>query len=191
MTRILIMGPPGSGKGTQAATLAERCAVPTISTGEIFRANMRDHTSLGETARSYVEAGEYVPDSVTNAMVRERLGRDDCQPGFVLDGYPRTLDQVAALDRLLADTGLRIDAVLVIDVDDDDLVERLVRRATIEQRADDTEEVIRRRQKVYAEQTAPLLEEYARRRLVRRVDGAGSVEDVTARILAVLGLDGG
>lgn len=181
------MGAPGSGKGTQAAAISERCGIPAVSTGDIFRANIRDDTPLGETVRAYVAAGEYVPDSVTNTMVRERIRRDDCRGGFVLDGYPRTLTQVEALDRMLADVHRRIDTVVVVDVPTDELVERLLRRAGIEQREDDTEDVIRRRLKLYADETAPLLEEYARRRILHRVDGTGSIEEVTARIVAALG----
>jgi adenylate kinase len=186
LTHILIMGAPGSGKGTQAATVSAACAVPAISTGDIFRTNIRDTTALGETARAYVTAGEYVPDSVTNAMVRERLRHDDCRDGFVLDGYPRTLAQVGALDRMLADTRRRLDTVIVIEVDGDELAERLLRRAEIEHREDDTEDVVRRRLKLYSDETAPLLDEYERRHIVQRVDGTGTIEDVTARILAAL-----
>jgi adenylate kinase len=186
LTHILIMGAPGSGKGTQAATVSAACAVPAISTGDIFRTNIRDNTALGEPARAYVTAGEYVPDSVTNAMVRERLRHDDCRDGFVLDGYPRTLAQVGALDRMLADTRRRLDTVIVIEVDGDELAERLLRRAEIEHREDDTEDVVRRRLKLYSDETAPLLDEYQRRHIVQRVDGTGTIEDVTARILAAL-----
>ena len=183
------MGPPGSGKGTQAQTIAARCEIPAISTGEIFRAHVRAGTPLGATAKSYLESGEYVPDSVTNAMVRDRLSEDDCLRGFLLDGYPRTLAQVDALDRILHEKGRRLDAVVVLDVDGDLLVDRLVRRAALEGRSDDTEDVIRRRQKLYDDETAPLLTEYGRRRLLRRVDGSGGVEEVAGRILEALGLD--
>jgi adenylate kinase len=184
--RILIMGPPGAGKGTQAANIAEHYAIPAISTGDIFRANVGADTPLGQTARGYLEAGEYVPDSVTNAMVRERLSRPDCRKGFLLDGYPRTLGQVAALDQILKVVG-PVDAVVALRVDSEKLIERLVRRALVEQRTDDTEDVIRRRQKVYAEETAPLLAEYERRGLLRLVDGTGTVDAVTARIFEALG----
>jgi adenylate kinase len=188
LTRILIMGAPGSGKGTQAAAISERCGIPAISTGDIFRANIRDDTPLGETVRAYIAAGEYVPDSVTNTMVRERIRRDDCRSGFLLDGYPRTLRQVEALDQMLSDAHRDIDAVVVIDVPTDELVARLLRRAEIGQREDDTEDVIRRRLKLYADETAPLLEEYARRHILHPVDGTGSVEDVTGRIFTALGV---
>jgi adenylate kinase len=186
MNRILIMGPPGSGKGTQATRIADHYGIPSISTGDIFRANVKADTPLGQTARSYLEAGEYVPDSVTNAMVRDRLGSAACRNGFLLDGYPRTLAQVATLDRIL---GLpsRLDAVVALDVDGEELVERLVRRAAVQNRADDTEDVIRRRQKIYAEETAPLLAEYEGRGILHLVDGTGTVDEVAARIFEALG----
>lgn len=188
MNRLLIMGPPGAGKGTQARTIAGHYAIPAISTGSIFRANVEEGTALGDAARGYMVAGKYVPDPVTNAMVAERLGRTDCERGFLLDGYPRTIAQVHALDGILAGTDRRLDAVVVLDVDEEDLLERLIRRAETEQRADDTEEVIRRRQKLYAEETAPLLAEYDARGLLVTVDGNGTVDEVAARTFAALGV---
>jgi adenylate kinase len=186
LKRILIMGPPGSGKGTQADTIAARYGIPAISTGDIFRAHVDAGTPLGQTARSYLEAGEYVPDSVTNAMVRDRLGQPDCARGFLLDGYPRTLAQVETLDRILAHGGRRLDAVVALEVDGEALIERLVRRAAVEGRSDDTEDVIRRRQKLYNDETVPLLTAYEQRGLVRRVDGTGTVEEVAAQISTAL-----
>ena len=188
MNRILMMGPPGAGKGTQAAAIAGYYGIPAISTGDIFRTNVNERTPLGESARRYMDAGEYVPDDVTNAMVRDRLGRPDCWRGFLLDGYPRTITQVHALDDVLAESGVAVDAVLALDVDREELVRRLVRRAEVERRADDTEAVIRRRQEVYAEETAPLLAEYARRGLLVTVDGSGSVHKVAARTFEALGV---
>ena len=176
------MGPPGAGKGTQAASIAEHYGIPAISTGEIFRSNVARSTPLGETARGYMEAGDYVPDSVTNAMVRARLAGRDCVHGFVLDGYPRTLAQVSALDGILASAKRVLRAVVVLEVDPELLIERLLNRAAVQQRVDDTEDVIRRRQKVYSETTAPLITEYAARRLLVRVDGSGTVAEVNARI---------
>lgn len=190
MNRILIMGPPGAGKGTQATAIAEQCGIPAISTGQIFRVNVGAGTPLGEIVREYVDRGEYVPDSVTNDLVRERLSCPDCEQGFLLDGYPRTLDQVAALDKILADSDRGLDRVVSLAVDREVLVHRLVRRAAVEQRTDDTEDVIRRRQEVYAEETAPLLTEYDARGLLVTVDGNGSVPDVAARVSAALGLRG-
>lgn len=188
MTTVLLMGPPGAGKGTHAGHLADHLGVPVISTGDLFRRNIADDTELGRTAKRYLDAGEYVPDEVTNEMVRERLSRDDCWRGFLLDGYPRTLDQVAMLDKILAESNSAIDAVLELAVDPEELVRRLVQRAQVQQRSDDTEAVIRRRQQVYAEETAPLLAEYAARGLLVRVDGTGSVHKVAARIFEALGI---
>jgi adenylate kinase len=178
------MGPPGAGKGTQAKVIAGRLAAPAISTGDIFRANVSEGTPLGLEARRYMDSGDYVPDEVTNAMVRERLAEDDARSGFLLDGYPRTLAQVEELDRML--DGDSVDAVVVLTVDEEELVQRLLRRAQIEGRSDDTEEVVRRRQQVYGEQTAPLLEVYGRRGLLVEVDGMGEVDEVTDRVFAAL-----
>jgi adenylate kinase len=184
--RLLIMGPPGAGKGTQAKILGERLGIPTISTGDIFRANVELGTDLGNQAKRYLERGEYVPDEVTNAMVRDRLGQADAYDGFILDGYPRTLAQVEFLDQVLAEHGARLDRVLELTVDADAIVERLLKRAQIEGRMDDTADVIRRRLEVYAEQTSPLTTLYAQRRLLVRVDGMGSIEEVSARALDAL-----
>jgi adenylate kinase len=183
MTILVLMGPPGSGKGTQAQVLAERLGIPAISTGDIFRANVADRTDLGNRAQDFVDAGEYVPDQLTNQMVRERLAAKDTRHGFVLDGYPRTLDQVEVLDEILANQDRKLDAVVVLDVDPDHLVQRLLHRAELEHRSDDTEDVIRRRLQVYNEQTHPLIKVYDERGLVIPVDGAGEIDEVTARIL--------
>ncbi len=184
--RLLIMGPPGAGKGTQAEFVAAHFSVPAISTGDIFRANVSRGTPLGAEAQKYMDAGEYVPDGVTNAMVRDRISEPDAQAGFLLDGYPRTLAQVEELDGMIAETGHGLDAVVVLTVDQDAIVERLLQRALTEGRADDTEEVIRRRQEVYAEQTAPLIDVYRERGLIVEADGLGEVAEVTARIFAAL-----
>jgi adenylate kinase len=184
--RLLIMGPPGAGKGTQAKTVAGRLSIPAISTGDIFRANVSRKTPLGMQAQGYMDAGDYVPDEVTNAMVRDRIAEDDAAEGFLLDGYPRTVAQVAELDDMLEARGDQLDAVLVLTVDRDEVVGRLLKRAQAEGRADDTEEVIRYRQQVYAEQTAPLVEVYQGRGLVVEVDGMGEVEEVAARVLSAL-----
>ncbi|MDI2098583.1 adenylate kinase [Ruicaihuangia caeni] len=188
--RLLIIGPPGAGKGTQAARLSESFGIPAISTGDIFRANVSAQTPLGIEAKSYMDRGEYVPDSLTNAIVADRLTWDDAASGFLLDGYPRTLDQVVELDRILEAEGAQLDAVVLLTADTDEVVARLLKRAVEQGRADDTEDVIRRRLEVYAEQTAPLIEVYAKRGLVGEVDGLGSVEDVTARILEALAARG-
>ena len=183
------MGPPGAGKGTQATLLASRLGVPHISTGDIFRANVAQGTDLGKQAQQYMDAGEYVPDTVTNAMVRNRLTHEDCRPGFLLDGYPRTIEQVAELDAMLRSAGQQLDVVVELTVDIDEVVSRLVKRAEDQGRSDDTEEVIRRRLEVYAEQTAPLIDTYSQRGLLVRVDGMGRIEDVSERLVAVVVVD--
>ena len=180
--RMLFMGPPGAGKGTQAALVADHFGVVHLSTGDIFRANVAAGTQLGVVAKRYMDAGEYVPDEVTNDMVRHRLGQADAAGGFLLDGYPRTVDQVAKLDEMLTELGTALDGVIVLEVDPEELIARLLERARTSGRTDDTEDVIRYRQKVYVEQTAPLLTLYGDRDLVVEVDGQGSVDEVTQRI---------
>lgn len=184
-TRLLIIGPPGAGKGTQAAKITERYDVPAISTGDIFRANIKGQTELGQQVQAVIERGELVPDSLTNRIVEDRLQQDDVAHGFLLDGYPRNVDQVHALDEMLH--GDSLDAVVLLDADTEEVVARLIKRATIEGRVDDTEEVIRHRQEVYAEQTAPLVQLFTERGILVRVDGLGSIDEVSERIRA--GLD--
>jgi adenylate kinase len=184
--RVILMGPPGAGKGTQARFIADRLGVPAISTGDIFRANVAEGTPLGVEAERYMDAGDYVPDEVTNAMVRDRVAEEDARDGFLLDGYPRTVAQVEELDDMLGATGNAVDAVIVLTVDDEVLVQRLLNRAHTDGRADDTEDVIRRRQEVYTEQTAPLLAVYEKRGLLFKVDGMGEVDQVTARVFDAL-----
>ena len=180
--RLILMGPPGAGKGTQASRIADRYGIPPISTGDIFRENVAAGTPLGTIAESYMRAGEYVPDDVTDAMVSDRLAQPDCRPGFLLDGYPRTLQQVKQLDTTLNDLGARLDGVLVLTAGADELVQPLLDRAREQGRADDTEPVIRRRQALYLQETAPLTVEYAARGLLAEVDGAGRVDQVTDRL---------
>lgn len=184
--RLIIMGPPGAGKGTQAKFIADHFGIPAVSTGDIFRANVSEGTPLGVEAKRFMDAGEYVPDEVTNLMVRNRIDEPDAEPGFLLDGYPRTLAQVEELDGMIKFTGHALDAVVVLTVDQDEIVSRLLQRAQIEGRADDTEEVIRRRQVLYAEQTEPLIEVYRERGLLVEIDGMGEVGDVTKRIFEAL-----
>ena len=186
MIRLLLIGAPGAGKGTQAVKLSETFGIPAISTGDIFRHNVKNETELGKLAKSFMDRGEYVPDSVTNDLVRDRLSHDDAKPGFLLDGYPRTADQVVELDSMLSDAGTQLDAVVLLTADTDEVVRRLLNRAIEQGRADDTEEVIRRRLEVYAEQTAPLVDLYQARGLVVAIDGLGEVAEVTERILAGL-----
>jgi adenylate kinase len=184
--RLLIMGPPGAGKGTQAKFVAEHFKIPAISTGDIFRANVSQGTQLGVEAKRYMDAGEYVPDEVTNLMVRNRIDEPDAVSGFLLDGYPRTQAQVEELDGMIEFTGHRLDAVVVLTVDRDEIVARLLQRAEVEDRADDTEDVVRRRQEVYAEETEPLIDIYRARGILIEVDGMGEVDEVTQRIFDAL-----
>ena len=186
-TRLVLLGPPGAGKGTQAARLAEQLGVPAISTGDIFRANIKGGTPLGRTVQEYTSRGALVPDSVTNDMVRDRLAQDDVADGFLLDGYPRNVAQVHELDAILADAGLALDLALEITADPDVVVGRMLKRAEIEGREDDTEDVIRHRLDVYAQETAPIAQVYAERGLLAQVDGIGDVDAVTERLIAAIG----
>ncbi len=188
--RLIILGPPGAGKGTQAARLAQRHGIPAISTGDIFRSNIKNGTELGKQVQALLAAGAYVPDEITNAIVRDRLQEPDAARGFLLDGYPRTKAQVAELDSVLAAEGHRIDAVLELTADVDEVVQRLLKRAETEGRVDDTEDVIRHRQEVYLRETAPLAEIYRDHGVLRQVDGMGDVDEVAGRLEAALeGLD--
>jgi len=184
--RLLIIGAPGAGKGTQAVRLAERFGVPAISTGDIFRANIKGGTELGKLAQSYTDKGELVPDSVTNDMVRDRLAQADVVEGFLLDGYPRNVAQVAELKVILRELGVTLDGAVEITADADAVVARLLKRAEIEGRVDDNEDVIRHRLEVYAEQTAPVSAEYEADGVLVRVDGLGDIDDVTARLVAAI-----
>ena len=186
MSRFLLIGPPGAGKGTQAALLANAYSIPAISTGDIFRANVKNETELGLQVKSIMDRGEYVPDSLTNELIRDRLSKADAEAGFLLDGYPRTNDQVNELDDILSSQHRILDAVVLLVADTDELVRRLLKRAEEQGRADDTEEVIRHRQNVYLEQTQPLIEIYSARDLVVEIDGLGQVGEVTERILNAL-----
>lgn len=184
--RAVLLGPPGAGKGTQAARLADRLSIPAISTGDIFRANVKGSTELGRKAQEYMSAGALVPDEVTNAMVRDRLAQDDVRGGFLLDGYPRNPDQAVELDTMLSDLGVALDAAIEITADLDEVTKRLTRRAEIEGRDDDTEPVIRKRLEVYATSTAPLTAYYEGQSLLVQVDGMGEVDEVTARLVAAV-----
>lgn len=186
MIRILLIGPPGAGKGTQAALLAQHFGIPAISTGDIFRENVRNETPLGLEAKAFMDRGEYVPDSLTNALVRDRLNQEDAVAGFLLDGYPRTIDQVEELDDILEETEKKLDVVVQLTADSEELLRRLSGRAQEQGRSDDTPEVIKHRLDVYEEQTAPLIDIYASRSLVAKVNGLGEIADVTNRIIEVL-----
>ena len=184
--RLLIMGPPGAGKGTQAIKIAEHYGIPAISTGDIFRALQTADTPLARQVRAIMESGGYVSDEITNEIVADRLGQPDCNSGFLLDGYPRTLQQVQTLDDHLAATDRPIDSVISLLADTEEVVARLLRRAEIDGRADDNEETIRVRLQVYADQTAPLIEVYRSRGLLVEVDGVGEIDEVSDRVFAAL-----
>lgn len=178
--RLVLVGPPGAGKGTQAEQMAKRLDVPHISTGDLFRANLRDETELGREAKRYMDAGDLVPDEVTVAMVRDRLGDADTASGFILDGFPRNVAQAGSLSEILSDKGLELDAVVQFNVDDEVVVQRLLGRG----RSDDNEDTIRNRQRVYREETAPLLDHY-RDRLVT-IDAVGEIDEITDRVFSAL-----
>ena len=178
--KLLFVGPPGAGKGTQAGRVAERLGIPHVSTGEMFRHHVDGRTDLGRQVKAIMEAGDYVPDSITVAMLEERIAQDDARDGFILDGFPRTLPQVSALDALIGEAGL--DRVVLFEVDEDVLAERMLARG----RDDDTEETIRNRFKVYQEQTEPLVSLYRQRDVVVEVDGMGEMDEVTERVLTAV-----
>jgi adenylate kinase len=186
MTRLLIVGPPGAGKGTQAKQISAAFGIPTISTGDIFRFNIANQTELGVKVKAIVDGGDYVPAERTNALGRDRLGARVAADGFLLDGYPRTTEQVRYLDAFLAGHGVALDAVIRLVADRDAIVERLRKRAVAEGRVDDSEEAIRHRQDVYLRETDPLITVYRTRGLHIEVDGLGSVDDVAARISRAL-----
>ena len=190
MIRLLLIGAPGAGKGTQAEKLSAAYSIPAISTGDIFRHNVKNETQLGKQAKAFMDRGEYVPDSLTNDLVRDRLSQADAKSGFLLDGYPRTAEQVVELDSILDAQGNKLDVVVQLTADTDEVVRRLLNRAIEQGRADDTEDVIRRRLEVYEEQTAPLTSVYAERGLLVTVDGLGEVDEVTGRILEALNARG-
>ena len=211
--RLVLVGPPGAGKGTQAQFIAAQFAIPKISTGDIFRANVGQGTELGVTAKKYMDAGDLVPDEVTNAMVAERLKEDDAVDGFLLDGFPRTLPQAATLDDMLASLGSKLDVVLELVVDDEEVIRRLSGRRTCRtcghiwhvdfdpptcqgrcdhcggqlfQRDDDRPDAVKHRLDVYAEQTAPLIAYYAEKGVLVGIDATGPVDDVTERAIAAI-----
>jgi len=186
VTRFLIVGPPGVGKGTQATRISEAFDIPTISTGDIFRSNIAEGTELGKQVKAIVDAGDYVPDSLTNALVEDRLRSADAANGFLLDGYPRTPDQVQHLDALLAAEGQALDAVIRLLADREEIVRRLRKRALEQGRADDSEEAIRHRQEVYQRETEPVVAMYRDRGVLVEVDGLGGIDEVTERIFARL-----
>jgi adenylate kinase len=184
--RLVVLGPPGAGKGTQAVRLAEQFACADVATGDIFRANVAEGTELGRAAQEYMDRGDLVPDEVVIAMVMDRLAESDCDGGFVLDGFPRTVNQAEALDRRLAELGVPLHAVLCFEAGEEELLRRLAGRAAAQHRADDAEQTIRHRLEVFAIKTRPLIDYYAHRGLLTNVDAIGPIEVVTKRILAAL-----
>jgi adenylate kinase len=187
LTRLLIVGPPGAGKGTQSVRITAAYGIPAIATGDIFRANIKNQTDLGKQVSAIINAGDYVPDSLTNDLVASRLKEDDCHRGFLLDGYPRTVDQLRFLDDVLAQEGTALDAVVQLVAEQDEIISRLLKRAHEEGRSDDTAETIRHRQELYLRETAPLIAIYKERGLVIEIDALGPVDEVAARITAALG----
>ncbi|HEY4200019.1 MAG TPA: adenylate kinase [Devosiaceae bacterium] len=189
--RLILLGPPGAGKGTQAKVLIDTYGIPQLSTGDILRAAIKAQTPMGLAAKEVMDQGNLVSDDIVNGIVSERLDQADCKAGFVLDGFPRTTPQAQALDQMLADKGMQLDAVVEITADPDVLVARVVNRAresaaTSGARADDNEEVLRNRLNIYREQTAPLVDYYRRKGLLKTVDGMAQVEDVTKAIRAAV-----
>jgi len=182
--KVVFLGPPGAGKGTQALKIAEKFGVPHISTGDILRAAVKEGTELGRLAKSYMDKGELVPDEVIIGIIKERLSQPDVkEKGFILDGFPRTLKQAEALDQMLEELSMPLDKVIYLNVDDEEIVKRLLARG----RADDTEEVIRNRLKVYREQTAPLIDYYRAKGLLVEIYGVGQIEEITKKIEEALG----
>jgi adenylate kinase len=186
MTRLLIVGPQGSGKGTQGIRIAETFGVPAVSTGDVFRGAVAAGTDLGQQVKAIIEAGDLVPDELTSAVVRDRLSQQDAADGFLLDGYPRNVAQVMHLDEFLEGRDEQLDAVIELVVPRDESIARISLRAAEQGRSDDTEEVIANRLAIYERETAPILEVYRTRDIVDRIDGVGSLDEITARIIAAL-----
>lgn len=186
MARLIIMGPPGSGKGTQAEHLARHFGIPAISTGDLFRAHVRDKTELGLEARAFMDKGEFVPDHVTTDMLKQRMEEPDAADGFLLDGYPRTVIQIGALDEMLAARGQPLEVVLALTAPDGELLSRMLRRAQEQGRSDDTEDVIQRRLELYREETQPVLTAYTKRGILLTVEGTGERESITRAAIAAV-----
>lgn len=188
--RLLIIGPQGSGKGTQGVRVAEAFGIPAVSTGDVFRANVKDGTELGLQVQAIIDAGDLVPDELTSAIVRDRLSQDDAATGFLLDGYPRNLGQVADLDAFLDERGEPLTAVIELSVPRDESIQRLTLRAAQQGRTDDNAESISKRLGIYESETAPILDVYRSRGIAFEVDGIGSLDEVYARIIAALAARG-
>jgi len=188
--RLLIVGPQGSGKGTQGIRVAEALGIPVVSTGDIFRANIKEGTELGQKVTAILDAGDLVPDELTSEIVRDRLSQDDAQGGFLLDGYPRNNAQVHHLDSFLGENDAALDAVILLDVPRDESIARLSLRAVEQGRSDDTDEAIAHRLDIYEHETAPIVSLYEERGIVDRIDGVGSLDEITGRIAAALAARG-
>ncbi len=188
--RLLIVGPQGSGKGTQGVRIAETFDIPVVSTGDIFRANIKEGTELGQKVTAILDAGDLVPDELTSEIVRDRLSQDDAENGFLLDGYPRNTAQVHHLDEFLSARGEALDAVILLDVPREESIARLRLRAVEQGRSDDTEEAIAHRLDIYENETAPIISVYEERGIVDRIDGVGSLDDITERITSALAARG-
>jgi adenylate kinase len=188
--RLLIVGPQGSGKGTQGVRIAESYGIPVVSTGDIFRANIKEGTPLGQQVTAILDKGDLVPDELTSEIVRDRLAQDDAANGFLLDGYPRNTAQVAHLEEFLTGRGESLDAVILLDIPREESIERLQLRAAEQGRSDDTDEGIAHRLDIYEKETAPILEEYGARGIVVRIDGVGSLDEITERVFAALNARG-
>jgi len=184
--RLLIVGPQGSGKGTQGVRIAEAYGIPVVSTGDIFRANIKGGTPLGQKVTAILDRGDLVPDELTGEIVRDRLSQDDAANGFLLDGYPRNAAQVGHLEEFLTARGETLDAVILLDVPRDESIARLTLRAQEQGRSDDTEEAIAHRLDIYERETAPILDAFGSRGIVDRIDGVGSLDEITDRIMAAL-----
>ncbi|WP_144874253.1 adenylate kinase [Microbacterium sp. 1.5R] len=188
--RLLIVGPQGSGKGTQGVRIAESYGIPVVSTGDMFRANIKEGTPLGQQVTEILDRGDLVPDELTSEIVRDRLSQDDAANGFLLDGYPRNTAQVAHLEEFLGARGESLDAVILLDVPRDESMARLKLRAAEQGRSDDTEAAIAHRLDIYEHETAPILEVYGERGIVDRIDGVGSLDEITDRVFAALAARG-
>lgn len=186
LARLLIVGPQGSGKGTQGARIASALSIPVVSTGDVFRANVKEGTELGLQVKAIIDAGELVPDELTSAIVRDRLTQDDARHGFLLDGYPRNLGQVGDLDAFLTARSEPLTAVIELSVPREESMARLTARAAEQGRADDNEASIATRLAIYESETAPILDVYRERGIVDAIDGVGSLDEITTRITAAL-----
>ncbi|MEV7619903.1 adenylate kinase [Microbacterium sp. NPDC089321] len=188
--RLLIVGPQGSGKGTQGIRIAEALQIPVVSTGDMFRANIKEGTELGQKVTAILDAGDLVPDELTSEIVRDRLSQDDAQGGFLLDGYPRNTTQVHHLDAFLTEHGAALDAVILLDVPREESIARLSLRAVEQGRSDDTDEAIAHRLDIYEHETAPIISVFEERGIVDRIDGVGSLDEITERISGALAARG-